>query len=85
MIHHADFDAIEYETEREQIFQRSRFDYYPANLPTGYLEAREAEAAKNTDLSYAGEFDGVIGLDANPELWGKSDGCGSFEVMESNG
>ena len=87
MIHHADFDAIEYETEGLRSFQRSPEERwqsqshknkrlsntYPANLPTGYLEAREADAAMNTDLVYAGGFDGVIGLDANPEFWGKSD------------
>ena len=44
---------------------------YPSDLPTGYPNAREAEAALNTDLNSVGKFDGTIGLDANAEHWGK--------------
>jgi hypothetical protein len=33
------------------------------------LAAIEAQNDRQTDLYCAGEFDGVIGIDPNPEMW----------------
>lgn len=33
------------------------------------IEAREVEANSQTDWYWAGEFDGAIAIDPNPETW----------------
>lgn len=33
------------------------------------IEAKDNEASRQTDLYSAGEFDGIIGIDPNPEMW----------------
>jgi hypothetical protein len=33
------------------------------------IEAKDNEASCQTDLYSAGEFDGVIGINPNPEMW----------------
>ena len=60
------FDLIDYETKREEVYQRTIAE---KSYSSGYLEASDAEASLNTELNSAGEFDGVTGLEPDPQKW----------------
>jgi hypothetical protein len=51
------------------------FDMYlnieQSNRERQGLEARDNEASRQTQLYTAGDFDGVIGIDPDPQKWSK--------------